>query len=131
MIYMSNLGMYQWMTATAKKMGGPVQFLTAVAAAGAVTYKASEIIVKKCKKALDAKRLFRAKNVKSNENLYSVNSPGESNEKVSFDIGDQFKVLEEDGDSVLIEKIGEENNPYFVSSELIEEISDYKESKGK
>ncbi len=42
-----------------------------------------------------------------------------------FKEGDHFKVLEEDGDSVLIELLGNDDNPYFVSKELLKEISDY------
>ena len=41
-------------------------------------------------------------------------------------MGDKFKVLESDGDAVLIEKIGDLTNPYFVSAELLKDISDYK-----
>ncbi len=37
-----------------------------------------------------------------------------------------FKVLERDGNAVLIEKLGDDNNPYFVAAELLNEISDYK-----
>ena len=43
-----------------------------------------------------------------------------------FSVDDTFKVLEIDGDAALIEKIGDENNPYFVSGCFLESISDYK-----
>lgn len=55
-----------------------------------------------------------------------MDKQGVSNEGVILESGDSFNVLESDGEAVLIEKIGDSNNPYLVSSELLEEISDYK-----
>lgn len=49
-----------------------------------------------------------------------------SNEGLQFHVGETFKVLERDGNAVLIEKLGDDNNPYFVVAELLNEISDYK-----
>lgn len=58
--------------------------------------------------------------------VYSVTAEGISNEGLAFKIGDQFRVLETDKDAVLIEKIDDDNNPYFVSEELLTNISNYK-----
>ena len=55
-----------------------------------------------------------------------VHTEGKSNEGLLFSVDDTFKVLEIDGDAALIEKIGDENNPYFVSGCFLESISDYK-----
>lgn len=55
-----------------------------------------------------------------------MNKQGVSNENLAFELGDRFKVLEFDGDAILIEKIGDSNNPYVVSSEFLEKISNYK-----
>ena len=38
---------------------------------------------------------------------------------------EQFKVLKVDGDVVLIEKLGDHNNPYVVSIKFFSSISDY------
>ena len=35
-------------------------------------------------------------------------------------------MLETDKDAILIEKIDDDNNPYFVSEELLTNISNYK-----
>ena len=43
-----------------------------------------------------------------------------------FKVGDQFKVLDVDGDAGLIEIIGDNNSPYFVSLKFLSSISDYK-----
>ena len=57
--------------------------------------------------------------------LYTVKKVGKSNEGIEFFIGDKFKVLERDIDVVLIEKVGDSNNPYFVPEQLLCSISDY------
>ena len=57
---------------------------------------------------------------------YTVSKEGVSNEGLQFHVGETFKVLERDGNAVLIEKLGDDNNPYFVAAELLNEISDYK-----
>ena len=58
--------------------------------------------------------------------VYSVTVDGVRDDGLEFKIGDQFRVLETDKDAVLIEKIGDDNNPYFVSVEFLEMISNYK-----
>jgi hypothetical protein len=57
--------------------------------------------------------------------IYTVTTEGTSNEGLEFKIGDPFKVLETDKDAVLIEKIGDSDNPYFMSAELLKNISNY------
>ena len=58
--------------------------------------------------------------------VYSVTAEGVSNDGLKFKIGDKIRVLETDKDAILIEKIGEDNNPYFVSEEMLKNISNYK-----
>lgn len=48
--------------------------------------------------------------------------------KLKLKLGDQITVLAADDDSILIEKNGDQNNPYFVSSEFLKECSDYKKN---
>ena len=120
----SNLGAYQWITTISKKVGGPVNLLLLTGAAGAAVYKCGEIAVKQCVKAV---KTHKAKKTASaaEDKLYNVSESGKSNEGLTFIAGDQFRVLEADGDSVLIEKINDENNPYYVSAKLLRDISDY------
>ena len=127
---MSNLGAYQWMTTAAKKVGGPVNLLLLAGTAGAAIYKGGETVVKQCAKAIRAHKSDKPV-VEAKSRLYKVTATGKSNEGLAFAIGDQFRVLETDGDAVLIEKIGDKNNPYFVSAELLHRISDYKELRRK
>ena len=124
---MSNLGAYQWITSKSKRVGGPINLLLLTGVIGAAVYKVSEIGVKKGIKSFKAHHATKPKCLKVNANIYSVTSLGTSDEGVEFPIGTKIKVLETDGDSVLIEKIGDGNNPYFVSKEFLHTISDFKE----
>lgn len=122
---MSNLGAYQWITSTSKKVGGPINLLLLTGAIGAAVYKVSEIGVKKGIKAFKVHQATKTKRLEANKNIYSVTSPGTSNEGIEFPIGTKFRVLEKDGNSVLIEKIGDKNNPYFVSAEFLCNVSNF------
>lgn len=129
---MSNLGTYQWATTNAKKVGGMGWFLTLIAGVGAVIGALLVQIFKPLKKAIRKVITRKKKNTlrkteKERENsiIYTVINEGESNEGLKFNVGDKFTVLESDGDAVLIEKHGDDNNPYFVSAELLKTISDY------
>ena len=109
------------MTTIAKKVGGPKPFLLLVGICGYGVFRISEAGIKKFIKAI----IHYKNNKPLSSKLYVVHSAGESNEGLCFVAGDMYRVLESDGDAVLIEKIGEDNNPYFVSRELLIAISDY------
>ena len=122
---MSNLGAYQWLTTTAKKLGGPKNFVMIVAGSGAAVYKGGEFLIKKAVKEMK-KRMSKEKLLEIGDTkLYTVTVEDTSNEGLVFKIGDQFRILETDKDAVLIEKIGDSNNPYFVLADLLRNISNY------
>lgn len=115
---MSNLGLYQKITTYSKKIGGPLQFLGAVALGGYIVLRTVEAGGKTVIKRLKSKE-------KAIANTYVVHTQGMSNEGLRFVVGEQFRVLEIVEDVVLIEKIGDVNNPYFVSAELLCSISNF------
>lgn len=121
---MSDLGGYQRLTTIAKKVGGPTNLVLLIAGSGAVVYKGGEILVRKAIK--NVNKLYAENSSEISSQIYIVNKQGVSNENLVFELGDRFKVLEFDGDAILIEKIGDSNNPYVVSSEFLEKISNYK-----
>lgn len=121
---MSNLGGYPRLTTIAKKVGGPTNLVLLIAGSGAVVYKGGEILVRKAIK--NVNKLYAENSSEISSQIYIVNKQGVSNENLVFELGDRFKVLEFDGDAILIEKIGDSNNPYVVSSEFLEKISNYK-----
>ena len=93
---MSNLGLYQWITSTAKKVGGPKNFLFLVGSVGAAAYKGIEIGVKKGIKVIK-KHHPQKPSLITKRPHFSVTTPGKSNEGLEFAIGDTFCVLEADG----------------------------------
>jgi len=121
---MGNLGWYQVMTTMAKKVGGPKNLLGITIGVGTAlgigVTKGTQAIMKRINSNLDEKKKAAESAV-----THTVYKEGSSNEGLNFKAGDEFKVLERDGDAALIEKIGDENNPYFVSAKFLSSISDY------
>lgn len=120
---MSNLGPYQTMTTIAKKIGGPINLLGVVAAGGYSVFRIVEIGVKKGVDKLD--EIKKSKAIKASV-LYTVSKEGTSNEGLHFNVGDTFHVLQQVGDAVLVEKVGDTNNPYFVAYDFLMSISNFK-----
>lgn len=123
---MSNLGAYQWMTTTAKKVGGPVNLLAVVGVASIALYKGGELVIKKFAKTIKASR-HNGSTSNTKTNIYEVTSSVKTSDGLVFAPDDQYRVLDADGDAVLIEKIGDSNNPYFASAETLRKISNYPE----
>lgn len=121
---MGNLGWYQIMTTMAKRVGGPLKLAGLVFGGGAVVgggAVAGGIAIKN--KVVE--KLDKKKKQEETAIIHTVTTEGQSNEGLAFNVGDQFKVLEVDGDAALIEKLGDSNNPYFVSVDFLKGISDY------
>ena len=122
---MNNLGWYQVITTWSKKVGGPLNLLGIVAGVGAlggvaVTKGIEALVASQKKKAIEKEKVAEL------SKTYTIIKDGVSNEGLQFHVGETFKVLERDGNAVLIEKLGDDNNPYFVASEFLNGISDYK-----
>ena len=105
---MSNLGWYQTMTTVAKKVGGPLPLAGLIVAAGAVVGGSGVKIKSKVDQMLDRKKKQEEAAI-----VHTVKKDGKSKEGLIFKVGDQFKVLEVDGDAALIERIGDNNNPFL------------------
>ena len=120
---MGNLGMYQRMTTWSKILGGPVKFMIFLCCSGAVVaapiaYSFGLKKGKEEKRKVDKNNEFPA--------VFMVKKTGVSNEGVEFRVGDRFRVIGRDMESVLIEIIGNDNNPYFVHADFLEQISDFR-----
>lgn len=122
---MNNLGWYQVITTWSKKVGGPLNLLGIVAGVGALggvagTKGIEALVASQKKKAIEKEKVAEL------SKTYTIIKDGVSNEGLQFHVGETFKVLERDRNAVLIEKLGDDNNPYFVASEFLNGISDYK-----
>ena len=116
---MSNLGGYQTITRIAKKLGGPEIFVGTLILGGygvvRLTEAGTKFVIRKAKRAFDSKFIGLE---------ITVNREGTDNQGLTFKPGDILTILEKDGDSLLIERQGDANSPYFVSEEFLRKISD-------
>jgi len=108
------------MTTLAKKVGGPRNLFLLTLGAGGALYKCGEVAVKKTYKKVKS---LNDKSEKSK--VYNVIADGKCGKDLVLSSGDTYKILESDGESILIEKIGDSNNPYFVSADFLRTVSDY------
>lgn len=56
---------------------------------------------------------------------YTIQNDGTDSQGLTFKTGDKIRVLETADDAVLIEKVGDKNNPYFVSADFLKTITTY------
>lgn len=70
------------------------------------------------------------KNKQKDLGTYNVRKDSEI-QKIGLKLksGDRIRVLATDEDSILIEKIGDKNNPYFVSFDFLKDYFNYKGSQ--
>ncbi|MFF3865449.1 hypothetical protein [Micromonospora sp. NPDC001898] len=122
---MGNLGNYQLITTIAKKVGGPMVLLCATLGSGYIIGRTIEAGGKKAFKAPVA--AFKKWNTPcaTKGQLFRVVTDGEDSSGLKLTAGDEYRVLECDGDAILIEVLNDPNSPYFVSSEFLTTISDF------
>ena len=118
---MSNLGLYQWFTTTAKKVGGPARLIGMFISGSAIIGgTVGSVITNKYRDIKDKKELKTL-------GTYSVTKDAEIKKiKLVLRTGDQIAILAADDDSILIVKNGDEDNPYFVSADFLMGCSDYR-----
>ena len=116
-------------------MGGPGKLATLVIGGsmviGGVVVKTGEFAVKKGKSALKKRKELKKASNGDIDKIYIVNQYGESNEGIKFQVGDKIRIFEKDEEAILIELIGSEYNPYFVSLDLLQQILDFDEELEK
>jgi hypothetical protein len=118
---------YQHLTTIAKKIGGPRVLLVAVAAGGALAGKASEVGVKAVvRKARSIKQTLDARaEAAAMSRVYRVAEDADAGGGLRLQTGDELRVLARDHDAILIEVVGNANNPWYVSGDLLASISDF------
>ncbi len=115
---MNNLGSYKALTIMSKKVGGPENLLLLVFGTGILVSNLDRII-----KVITNKKRKSSTSVESP--LFYVHSEFVDSLGAHFNVGDLYRVLEEDNNSILIEIINDSNNPYFVDKDILLEISNY------
>lgn len=118
---MGNLGPYQDMVVLAKRLGGPKALAAVVAVAGYVAIRPAEAAVQHVVHTIKKRTVpFPTKG-----RIFVATSDGEDVSGLTIRAGDEYRVLEGDNDAVLIEVIGNTDNPYLVSREFLTSISDF------
>lgn len=117
---MGNLGAYQAMTTAAKKVGGPSVLLAITAVAGYIFIRPAEAGAKKVVRTIKQ----RNEPCATKGQLFRASADGDDG-GLRIRVGDEYRVLECDGDSILIEVLGDADNPYFVSSTFLRSVSDF------
>lgn len=126
---MSNLGGYQTMVTVAKKLGGPKNFVITLVGGGILGGVALGLSGAKTFPKAKAWILTRIKRKEiqylANGRTFIVSGESKDNDGGKLVHGDKYKILSRDDDAVMIEKIGEKDNPYVVSAVVLKEISDF------
>jgi hypothetical protein len=126
---MGNLGGYQTITRVIKSLGGPAKAtgigVSVVATGGYVVLRCAEAGAKKAVKASKAALAKRNTPCATKDQVFEVVSDGEDGSGLRLSAGDEYRVMECDGDSVQIEVLGGADNPYFVSAEFLRSVSGF------
>jgi hypothetical protein len=126
-----NLGNYQKLVQLAKAADGPVKLALYVVAGSLIVGTTVGTVVGPVIKQGGAKAIQAVKSRMNNSSvaagrLYTVNDDADGEMGLKLCVGDQFRVLEVDGDAILVEVINNANNPYVVSGDLLQSVSDFK-----
>lgn len=122
---MGNLGLYQLMTTVAKKVGGPVVLVIGTAVSGWVIGRGAEAGGKGIANRIKASRQKRAERARHTAEIFTVTADAVCGGGLVLRVGDRFRALSRDDDAVLIEVLDDDENPYFVSAEILVKVSNY------
>lgn len=122
---MGNLGNYQLMTTLAKKVGGPVGLLATTLGAGYVIGRTTEAGGKRGIGALKNAIKRRKAPCELKDKVFAVRADGTDDQGLEFKAGAEYRVLECSDDAILIELIGNDDNPHVVSDAFLARISDF------
>lgn len=117
---MGNLGAYQAMTTAAKKVGGPKKLVALTLATGYVLFRPVEAGVRRAWRSLNEQPAPCA----TKGQTFLVTDGGEYG-GLRVRAGDEYEVLECDGDAILITVRGQQGNPHFVPAEFLRSVSSF------
>ena len=109
------------MTTLSKKVGGPRVLAAMIAVGGYVVFRPIEAAVKKTARSIRKK----SEPCATTGLHFEVVSNGEDGGGLRLSAGDEYQVLECDGDAILIEVLGAPDNPHFVSGRFLASVSDF------
>lgn len=125
---MSNLGLYQVFSTVAKKVGGPGRLLSIVAIGGYAVLRTVEGGGKASIKKIRDRGVIPAGEpvgLPEPDHTYTVAIGAECGGGLTLNVGDQVRVVDRDGDALMVEVVGDAGNPYWVSATQLAAISDF------
>ncbi|MEI7031672.1 hypothetical protein [Streptomyces pratensis] len=120
---MGNLGGYQWMTTTAKQVGGPGVLFAGVAVLGYLSFRGAEAGVAATHKKL--RRMQKKRAGATPDEVFTVTADGDDGNGLTVWTGNEIRVLEDVGEAVLVEVIGGQDNPYMVAPAFLASVCDF------
>ncbi|MQS35264.1 hypothetical protein [Streptomyces katsurahamanus] len=121
---MGNLGGYQWMTTTAKQVGGPTALLVGVGVLSYLTLRGVEAGTTAAYKKL--RSVFENEIETTSDEVFAVTADGDDGNGLTVRAGNAIRVLKDVGEAVLVEVIGDQDNPYMVSPTFLASVCDWK-----
>ncbi|WP_246199837.1 hypothetical protein [Arthrobacter zhaoguopingii] len=113
------------MTTIAKRVGGPVGLLATTLSAGYVIGRTTEAGGKRGIGALKNAIKRRKAPCEVKDEVFVVRADGTDDQGLEFKAGAEYRVLECSDDAILIELIGNDDNPHVVSDAFLATISDF------
>ena len=124
---MGNLGGYQWITTTAKQVGGPRVLLAGVGVLSYLTLRGVEAGGTAAYKKL--RSVFEKEIESTSDEVFTITADGDDGNGLTVRVGNEIRVLKDVGEAVLVEVIGAHDNPYMVSPTFLASVCDWN-SKG-
>ncbi|WP_140398387.1 hypothetical protein [Brachybacterium massiliense] len=126
---MSNLGGYQDAVRLIKALGGPKRAaVVGLAVVGTTGYGVLRMAEAGGKRGIGAlKSAIKKRNApcELEDRVFTVRTDGTDDQGLEFKLGAEYKVLECIDDAVLIELVGDDDNPHIVSVAFLTTISDF------
>lgn len=122
---MSNLGGYITASKIMKHLGGPAKAAVIGVVSSYAVGRGLEAGVKRTVKATKAAVKKRTAACATEGQLFTVLTDGEPDKGPKLRAGDKYRVLDCDGDVVLIEVLGDPSNPYYVSGQFLATVSGF------
>ncbi|MFB6835400.1 hypothetical protein [Streptomyces hydrogenans] len=113
------------MTTLAKRVGGPGTLAVVTVMGGWVIIRGAEAGGKSVWRAVKAAVKKRNAACSTKGQVFDVVSDGEDGKGLTLRAGAQYRVMECDGEAILIEVLGGTNNPYFTSAQFLASVSGF------
>ncbi|WEH19752.1 hypothetical protein [Streptomyces sp. VNUA24] len=121
---MGNLGGYQWITTAAKQVGGPAKLLAGVGVLGYLALRGAEAGGTAAYKKL--RGVFEKDIDSTSDEVFTATADGDDGNGLRVRVGNEIRVLKNVGEAVLVEVIGDQDNPYVVSPAFLASVCGFR-----